>query len=92
MTKKQIKKMLVLEGSLYGIITVALIWTLGSGMMYGTGELCKMMADYASMHYSVGLVIVVSIFILLICTVVPVIVFKEISKRTVTERLRLGEV
>ena len=61
-------------------------------MTYGTGELCQMMADYASMHYSVGLVIVVSIFILLICTVVPVIVFKEISKRTVTERLRLGEV
>ena len=92
MTKKQIRKMLVLEGMVYGIITVALVLTLGSGMMYGTGELCKRMADYASMHYPVGLVIALSVIILIICAAVPVLVFREISKRTVTERLRLGEV
>ena len=82
----------MVEGGVYGIITIVLVLTLGTGMMYATGELCKRMADYASMHYPFGLVIVISIIILLICTIVPVMVFKEISKRTVSERLRLGEV
>lgn len=92
MTKKQIKKMLVLEGAIYGIITIALIMTIGNFMVYGTGELCKNMANYASMHYPLALVIVISIFIIAICTTVPVLVFREISKKTVTERLRLGDV
>ncbi len=92
MTKKQIKKMLVCEGFWYGMITIGLILTIGNLMIFGSGKLCMFMADYAVLYYPYQSIIMISLILLLICTVVPCIVFKEITKRTVTERLRAFEV
>lgn len=88
MTKKQIRKMLMYEGMFYGIITIGLIATLGSAMMYGTGRLCLKIADYAIFHYPAGLLVGVAGVVFVICIVVPALVFKSIAKDTVTERLR----
>lgn len=88
MTKKQTKKMLVLEGAFYGIITLVLVGTLGSLMMYGTGIASTVIADYASIripYFSIGFI---CFAIMAICVVVPTIVYNSISKQTVIDRLR----
>lgn len=92
MTKKQIKKMLISEGMIYAAVTVALIWTAGSGMMYGVGALAKRLADYAVMNYPFAAVLLLTALIGGICFIVPVFIFREISGQTVTERLRQGMV
>lgn len=91
MTKKQIRKMLMYEGLVYGMISSGLILTLGSLMMYGTGKLCMHIADYAIFHYPFELVIVMAVVLFVICIVVPALVFRLINKETVVERLRMAE-
>ena len=91
MTKRQIRKMLMYEGLVYGMISCGLILTLGSLMMYGTGRLCMHIADYAIFHYPFELVIVMAVVLFVICIVVPAFVFRLINKETVVERLRMAE-
>lgn len=88
MTKKQLKKMLVCEGMTYGGISIGLIVTLGSVMIFGVGKLTENIADYAVTRYPIGAFIVLVIMILLICVATPLGIFKEITKKTVTERIR----
>ncbi len=88
MTKKQIRNMLMYEGMFYGTITIGLIATLGSLMMYGTGRLCIKLADYAIFNYPVGLVLGVAGVLFATCIMIPAFVFRAIAKDTVTERLR----
>lgn len=88
MTKKQIRKMLMYEGMFYGIITLGLVLTIGNAMIYGTGQLCMSIADYAILHFPIAKMIGILAIIFVMCIVVPAIVFKTISKDTVTERLR----
>ena len=81
MTKKQVKNMLVYEGMYYGLITIALILTLGNVIVY-------MVADHATFHYPVILMFVIAAVIMFICTLVPRIVYQMVSKESITERLR----
>ena len=88
MTKRQIRNMLMYEGMFYGIITAVLIVTLGSLMMYGAGRLSVNIADYAVFHYPYALVAGVVVVLFAICIVVPAMVFRLVTKDTVTSRLR----
>lgn len=88
MTKRQIRNMLMYEGMFYGIITTVLIVTLGSLMMYGAGRLSVNIADYAVFHYPYVLVAGVVVVLFAICIVVPAMVFRLVTKDTVTSRLR----
>ena len=88
MTKRQIRNMLMYEGMFYGIITTVLIVTLGSLMMYGAGRLSVNIADYAVFHYPYALVAGVVVVLFAICIVVPAMVFRLVTKDTVTSRLR----
>ena len=88
MTKRQIRNMLMYEGMFYGIITTVLIVTLGSLMMYGAGRLSVNLADYAVFHYPYALVAGVVVVLFAICIVVPAMVFRLVTKDTVTSRLR----
>lgn len=87
MTKKQIFKMLMFEGFYYALITIASILTLGNGIMYLVAALAQQIADYAVFYYPFGIMAAICAFILLVCTVVPSIVYKTVSKESVTERL-----
>lgn len=88
MTKRQIRKMLMYEGMFYGIITIGLVMTIGSLMIYGTGSLCMRIADYAIFHYPIVLTAGICVLLIVLCVVVPAFVFRTISKDTVTDRLR----
>ncbi|MDO4944562.1 MAG: ABC transporter permease [Ruminococcus sp.] len=87
MTKKQIRKMLMLEGVYYGIITLALILTAGNVIVYAVARLAEMIADYAVFNYPWQLMLIIAAVIMLICIAVPAAVYGTISKESVTERL-----
>lgn len=87
MTKRQIKKMLALEGSYYAAITSALILTLGNGALALIAKVIPYIADYAKFVYPVSTVAVLICIIFAICVAVPPIVYKSTSKESVTQRL-----
>ncbi len=91
MTKKQIRKMLMLEGVYYGTITALLILTVGSAIVYAVAKTAEMATDYAVFCYPWQLMLMMTGIIMLICVGVPAIVYGQISKESVTERLRIGE-
>lgn len=88
MTKKQIRRMLAYEGLYYGGITLLLILTLGSGIIYLIADMAAKIADYAVFHYPALKMFVISAVIMLICIIVPAAVYQPLSKESVTERLR----
>ena len=88
MTKKQIKKMLTLEGLYYGGITTLLISTLGVGIVYIIAELTKQMADYATFVFPTVPLLNMIVLIFALCLITPSLVYKYSTKRSVTERLR----
>lgn len=88
MTKKQQKHMLIWEGFIYGGISIGLLLTIGSIMIYGMGELTEKIADYAIPEYPVVALLFLSVMIIIICLVTPILIFNDITKRTVTERIR----
>lgn len=91
MTKKQVKKMLIYEGAYYGLITIGLLLTVGNALVYTIAYLAQQMADYAVFHYPVVPMFVIAALIMLICMVVPSVVYHVLSGESVTERLRRGE-
>lgn len=88
MTKKQVKKMLTFEGLYYAGITIFMIMTLGMGIVYMISRLIKNVVDYAEFVFPMNALVVLIVFIVLVCTVVPRIVYKQSSQESITERLR----
>lgn len=91
MTKKQSCRMLICEGVYYAMITVVLIVTLGSGIMNLMAYFSAQLADYAIFYYPWKLLIGVILAVFLISLVVPVVVYKTVSRESVVERLRAIE-
>ena len=91
MTKKQICRMLRIEGNTYAIITAALVLTVGSGALYGAFQLVKVQAAYAVFTYPVLQIIVLLVIVLMICNLVPVLVYKIGTTKSVIERLGINE-
>lgn len=91
MTKKQIMKMLTWEGGYYALISSGLILTLGNGFLYLVAQAVPNIADYAQFTYPYTLVVGLIAAFTIICLTVPLIVFRTISRETVTERLHAFE-
>ncbi|MDE6025671.1 MAG: ABC transporter permease [Lachnospiraceae bacterium] len=88
MTKSQVKKMLMLEGGYYGIISIGLIATLGNGIIYIVSTLTEKTIDYATAVYPLAELIIMCVFIVAVCILVPFVLYKSISRETLTNRLR----
>ncbi|HBE9553065.1 TPA: ABC transporter permease [Clostridioides difficile] len=86
-SKKQIQKILTLEGGIYALITTGLIMTLGNAFLLLVADAVPHMADYAKFEYPFALVICLIFAIFIICLSVPAIVYRAVSKETVIERL-----
>ena len=76
MTQKQVRRMLMLEGIYYAGITLALILTLGSGILYLVGFMTEKTADYAVYRYPWGWLAILSSLIFAICILVPILVYR----------------
>lgn len=88
MTKKQIKKMLTLEGAYYAGITTLITCTLGMVVVYFIAELTKQIADYAQFVFPTVPLVSLIILIFTVCLVTPSVIYKYSSKASVTDRLR----
>lgn len=88
MTKKQIIKMLTLEGAYYAGITTLITCTLGMGVVYFIAQLTKQIADYAEFVFPTVPLVSLITLIFAVCLIIPSIVYKYSSKASVTERLR----
>lgn len=88
MTKGQVRKMLMLEGGYYGIITIGLIATLGNGIIYIVSRLTEKSIDYAVAVYPLAELIIICVIIVVVCILVPSGLYKSISRETLTDRLR----
>ena len=86
-SKKQIQKILTLEGGIYALVTTVLIMTLGNAFLLLVADAVQHMADYAKFEYPFALVICLIFAIFIICLSVPAIVYRAVSKETVIERL-----
>ena len=86
-TKKQIRKILTLEGGIYALISTLLIMTFGNAFLMLVADAVPHMANYAVFKYPVALVIGLIAALFEICLSVPAIVHKATSDETVIERL-----
>ncbi|MFO1443004.1 FtsX-like permease family protein [Bacillus sp. Bva_UNVM-123] len=88
MTRKQLTKMLLLEGTWYGVISTALIAILGSLISYGAFKLFRMEATYAIYTFPWLPFFISIILVFGICLTVPLIAYNMTNKLSIIERLR----
>lgn len=91
MTKKQIKSMLVLEGMYYGLITIGMILTVGNLIMWAVARLTMKIIDYAVISYPWLGIGIMSLLIMMVCMIVPNIIYRSLSRESVTEWIRMEE-
>lgn len=91
MTKRQIKRMLSMEGCCYWGVSLFLVATVGSAIYIVLYVIFNRLASYAVFTYpSIPLVLVAGL-VLLICFIVPIWTYKSDIKLPVVERLRKTE-
>ena len=78
----------MLEGIYYAGITLVLILTLGSGILYLVGFMTEKTADYAVYRYPWGWLAILSSLIFAICILVPILVYRVAVKESITALLR----
>ncbi|WP_281203034.1 ABC transporter permease [Cytobacillus kochii] len=88
MTRKQVKKMVAIEGAYYAMISLGLVWTLGNGIAYGFFTLFNSVSKYAVYQFPVIPMVLVSLVVVIICVTVPLLTYKKMTKQSITERLK----
>ena len=91
MTKRQIKRMLTMEGCYYWGISFSLVATVGSAIFIALYVIFSQFASYAAFSYPFIPLVLVSGLVLLICSIVPIWAYKTDIKLPVVNRLRLTE-
>lgn len=91
MSRKQIRKLLISEGLGYAVITLLLVFTIGSAITLGIFTLFRQQAAYAVYTYPFIPVIIVSLAIIAICVITPETAYRSIYRATIVERLREAE-
>ena len=89
MTKKQLKKMLMLEGFYYALIITISNLTLGGIASILGFNIMKL--RYSVYTYPIGALLLCTIAVFLISLVVPLIVYKSLAKESIVERVRITE-
>lgn len=91
MSKKQIKKMLIVEGLLYMGITYALVLTVGTAIYWATFNIFSRKVGFTEFVYpwqAVGMMLVI---MLIMAIVTPLFSYHSISEESAVEQLRRVE-
>lgn len=88
MTKKQCRQMLQMEGFLYAAISLVLCLSIGNLLLLVVYQVFKGAVDYATFHYPIGALFVISAFLVAFCWFIPQIFTSHAMKKAVVERLR----
>lgn len=88
MTQKQLKTVLILEGLYYSVITIGLLLTIGLLVSKVGFVLTQNVIYFVEYGIPYGSILILFMLMLLICTIIPLIVYKSITKESIVERLR----
>ena len=88
LTRRQLKRMLLLEGVFYSLIVTVLLLTAGTGALYAFGAVMDEKIVYFVFRYPAAETAVCIILLFVICTAVPLILFWRTERESVVERLK----
>ena len=88
LTRRQLKKMLLLEGVFYSMIVTVLLLTIGNGALYAFGAVMDKKIVYFVFRYPMAETAVCIILLFVICTAVPLILLSRTEQESVVERLK----
>lgn len=88
MTNRQTRKMLILEGMLYIILTAVFSLTIGSVIGYSGINLMLSQTDYITLKFTVIPSLICILLFALLAIAVPLATLRAISKKSIVERLR----
>lgn len=91
MTKRQIRRMLSMEGCCYWGISLSLVAIVGTAIYMVLYLIFRQMASYAVFSYPVIPLVLVAGLVLLVCYIVPIWAYEADMNLPVVERLRLTE-
>ncbi|GGD72387.1 FtsX-like permease family protein [Paenibacillus nasutitermitis] len=88
MTRRQLRKMLLLEGMGYAVISTLLISSLGTLISYGAYHVFSQEADYAIYTFPTIPLLIAFVLVFASCLSVPIIAYNRSKKMSIVERLR----
>ena len=88
---KQIESELMIEGVIYALITFLLTGTLGAIMVYGLFYEMGKQFEYMKFTFPIASVSIMMFVICFLCIIVPKIVYRNICKSTIVDRLKKVE-
>lgn len=88
LTRRQLKKMLLLEGVFYSMIVTVLLLTIRNGALYAFGAVMDKKIVYFVFRYPMAETAVCIILLFVICTAVPLILLSRTEQESVVERLK----
>mgnify|MGYP002746899261 FL=1 len=88
MTGRQLRQMLVCEGLLYALLTLAVTVSLGSALCYGGILLFSQSMWFFTYHFTLLPVLLCAPPLLLVTALIPLFGYRSISRNSLVERLR----
>ena len=88
LTRRQLKRMLLLEGVFYSLIVTVLLLTAGTGALYAFGAVMDEKIVYFVFRYPAAETAVCIILLFVICTAVPLFLLWRTEQESVVERLK----
>ena len=87
MTRKRLRRMLMLEGAVYCAAVLGVLLTAGSILLFLAGMYMKMKVDYFVFHYPLGILAGMGLLSALICTLIPCALYRGSIRTGAVERL-----
>jgi putative ABC transport system permease protein len=91
MSQGQMRKMLISEGIGYAAITILLVVSIGNLITLSIFQLFLKNIEYMVITYPIIPIVIVFMIILTVCMITPKVVYGNINKSTLVERLREAE-
>lgn len=88
MTRKQLRRLVILEGAYYGISVTAVLLSAGSVVLWVLGKAIKQNLLYFKFYYPWYWMFGIVLGIMLICILTAVCMYRKMMGRSITERLR----
>ncbi len=88
MTRKQLGRLVVLEGAFYGLSVIGILLTFGSAVLWILGKAIKQNLLYFKFYYPWAWMGGITVCLLLICVLTAVCMYRRMTEKSITERLR----
>ncbi|SEW46404.1 ABC transporter permease [[Clostridium] fimetarium] len=88
MTRRQLQKMLLLEGSYFCLILIGILLSIGSFGLLCLGRFVNQNLSYFKFYYPVGAIGILCCCLTFICILLPMLYFRKVESKSVLEELK----